>query len=457
MAGPLHRSILLMDSLARGAGFRVKGRRRFALWATVFALAAAPCGGAGALALGPIAEQSGLGQPLRVAVPVVLLAGESLAGECVRLASSSAPQADGVPEITSARLAIETGSAGRRVVVSTQRAVNEPAIRLTLEVGCDRPVRHEYTILLDLVPREAPSWARSAIAPPMSARTAPTAVGAGRSSSVAPATAASGNATIARGTDRAAPAAPEGPGWRPNGLRPQASAREVASAGASNRTSAPRLTVSRGSAAAPSSDPDSRTPSEALDEQEQVLRNRIAELSVLIQQMQQERIEQLESEVALLELRIRAADAARDAAEKAARAGPSAAMTRWFDPYGPWIAAALGIALIVLAGVAWKHRRQAVAGVQPRGALATAFVPTVLGEVDSVADPAPPSRRTNTQGLDTPSRSRTPHAGPDLPARPLPRSAAAEIASVHDPEFDAELSHHRTRGGQGRSSRAGRR
>lgn len=450
MAGPPQRSILLTDSLANRRSLGAKVRRRFALWAPVFALAIAPCGSANALALGPIAEQSGLGRPLRVAVPIALQAGERLTGECVRLVSSSAFEDDGVPEIASARLAIETGSQGRRVVVSTQRAINEPAIRLTLEAGCGQPVRREYTILLDWVPDQATSSFGPTPPPPMAARPSPSSFRGWRPAYAASEAAA--NRNIARGTDHATPGARERVA-----RRPQAYAGEVDSAGASKRAPEPRLTVSRGAGAAPGSDPDSRAASEALDEQEQILRNRIAELSVLIQQMQQERIEQLESEVALLELRIRAADAARDAAEKAARASPLAAITRWFDPYWLWIAPAIGIALIVLAGVAWKRRRQAVAGVQPRATFAMAFAPTVLGEGDSVAGPAPPSRRTGPQGIETPSRPHTPHAGPDLPARPLPHNAAAEIASVHDPEFDAELSHRRMHGGQQRSSRTGRR
>src|SRR6266550_83102 len=91
-----------------------------------------------ALMLDAIAEQSLLGQPFRVVVPVVVQPGEELSGECIKVIPSRVEAGDSVPGIAWGRIAMERVAASTRLVITTGLAVNDPAMRMTLEVGCDR-------------------------------------------------------------------------------------------------------------------------------------------------------------------------------------------------------------------------------------------------------------------------------------------------------------------------------
>ena len=111
----------------------------------VSVLAPSPATAAG---LGQVTQQSALGQPLRVVVPVILGAGEELPTECFKLASA-AGDADGIPQILFGRVVVERTAAGTQLVVSNSRSVNDPVVKLTLQAGCDVAVRREYTLLMD--------------------------------------------------------------------------------------------------------------------------------------------------------------------------------------------------------------------------------------------------------------------------------------------------------------------
>jgi hypothetical protein len=99
-----------------------------------------------AVALGNIAQQSSLGQPLRVIIPVALNAGETLTTQCLKLVRNPEP---GAPQLMAGRVSVERTATATRVVVTTPKAIDEPAMRLSLEAGCSGTVRREYALLLD--------------------------------------------------------------------------------------------------------------------------------------------------------------------------------------------------------------------------------------------------------------------------------------------------------------------
>jgi hypothetical protein len=99
-----------------------------------------------ALALGNIALQSSLGQPLRVVIPVALNNGETLNTACLKLVRD--PVA-GTPQLMTGRVSVERNAANTRLIVTTPRPVDEPALRLSLQAGCGDTMRRDYVLLLD--------------------------------------------------------------------------------------------------------------------------------------------------------------------------------------------------------------------------------------------------------------------------------------------------------------------
>jgi hypothetical protein len=99
-----------------------------------------------ALALGNIALQSSLGQPLRVVIPVALSNGETLNTSCLKLVRD--PVAD-TPQLMTGRVSVERNAANTRLIVTTPRPVDEPALRLSLQAGCGDTMRRDYVLLLD--------------------------------------------------------------------------------------------------------------------------------------------------------------------------------------------------------------------------------------------------------------------------------------------------------------------
>jgi hypothetical protein len=100
-----------------------------------------------ALALGDAAALSSVGQPLRVAIALTPTAGDSFAADCFTLAE---PPGTGLPAIVTAKVSLERGAAGPRLIVTTTQVINEPALRLAVESRCGTPSRRDYVLLLDL-------------------------------------------------------------------------------------------------------------------------------------------------------------------------------------------------------------------------------------------------------------------------------------------------------------------
>ncbi|MBI3149311.1 MAG: hypothetical protein HYZ17_12450 [Betaproteobacteria bacterium] len=106
--------------------------------------------GAAALGLGEIASQSSLGEPLRLTIAVIADPGDDLRAECFQLAPPGRQTGDELPQLNSARFAIEGTSGGRRLVVSSPRPINEPILRVVLRAGCEQnALVREFVLLLD--------------------------------------------------------------------------------------------------------------------------------------------------------------------------------------------------------------------------------------------------------------------------------------------------------------------
>ena len=94
-----------------------------------------------------------LGQPLRLAIPLLGATGDSLDQGCFRVVTPS--RADGLAVISQARIELQTSSSPPLLIVRSSRAVDDPIVRVSVEAGCDNPIRRDYTILLDLPPVQA--------------------------------------------------------------------------------------------------------------------------------------------------------------------------------------------------------------------------------------------------------------------------------------------------------------
>ena len=112
-----------------------------------------------ALALGNMALQSSLGQPLRVVIPVALSDGEILNTSCLKLVRD--PVA-GTPQLMTGRVSVERNAANTRLIVTTPRAVDEPALRLSVQAGCGDTTRRDYVLLLDPQATESSAMVASA-------------------------------------------------------------------------------------------------------------------------------------------------------------------------------------------------------------------------------------------------------------------------------------------------------
>ena len=328
-------------------------------------LAAAVTGILGALAplslaavgLGPIMQQSALGTSLRVVVPVMLAAGEDVPSECFKLAPAQR-DADGIPQILFGRVSVERTPSGTQLVITSPRPVNDPVVRVTIQAGCETSMQREYTLFMDPPAIETPvvaaeSAPREVVAtpqPPPAARGSvrSSARAAGSAARVAPRVAPRGAPTAGSG---------EGAGAARKAAPPKARA---AAKPAPKRPPAvaadrPRLTVSRappeGAAGAATG-----TPTEADRERAQqelansieaetvILRQRIVELTAMVERMQQE---------------VQAQETAQRAAEAAAKAPRPVPEPDWWEANAPLLAAIVGMPLLIAAFLLWNRRRVA--------------------------------------------------------------------------------------------------
>lgn len=122
-------------------------RRRAKLCTVALAVASAfTATPAAALSLGNADVTSFLGQPLQMRVPVVLDDPSDAGSTCLRLINQ--PGGD-VPSLALGRLEVERGVTGSYLRVTTNLPIDEPVLRVVLEIGCTQRVRREFTLLLD--------------------------------------------------------------------------------------------------------------------------------------------------------------------------------------------------------------------------------------------------------------------------------------------------------------------
>ena len=304
------------------------------------------CSGAAvALGLGEIVQQSSLGEPFRVTIPVIVnaedLAGDELAPECFRLVASESQRGTELPQIVYGRATLARNAQGVFVIVTSNAVASDPAMSFTVQAGCKLRIRHEYTVLLD------PPIIREPVADDSAAAL----IAAGTSASArSRTTSQGGTGAAARSPSRTRPSA------TPKALtqagsappsRPTAKASATASIAKGPDDSKPRLTVSRSS--------DDRSPQGASDisrtkSDEEIRREVEAETVVL-----QRRIAELSATLDRMQTELREATAARENAERAV-AKPPAAASAW-QP-GPWLLAlVLLVVVLVLALMLVRSRR----------------------------------------------------------------------------------------------------
>jgi hypothetical protein len=121
---------------------------------------------------------------------------------------------------------------------------------------------------------------------------------------------------------------------------------------------------------------------DALEAETVVLRQRVAELSAMVDRMQEQ--------VRLQEAQQRAADEAAKAAAEAAQSSPWNRAARWWEANWPLVALIVGLPPLIAGGITWKRRRDA-AQVEPwrvGGGAGDRF------ESTSTLAEAPPTRRS---------------------------------------------------------------
>lgn len=109
-------------------------------------------GHAHALGLGAIALQSGLGRPLQGTIPVYGLAADDAGAVCLKsrvLALHGSLLSRPVAELAGS-------GASMMVNIRTAESINEPAVLVSVEIGCTSAVRREYQLLLDPLPAALP-------------------------------------------------------------------------------------------------------------------------------------------------------------------------------------------------------------------------------------------------------------------------------------------------------------
>ncbi len=112
------------------------------VWAAVFPV------DAHALSFGRVRSAVTLGQPLSVAVPIILDEGEPLLPECVR-AEVMHGETMWPGNVLRARITQGTVDATRVVRITSTSVVEEPVLTVTLHVGCPTKFTRSYTLLAD--------------------------------------------------------------------------------------------------------------------------------------------------------------------------------------------------------------------------------------------------------------------------------------------------------------------
>jgi hypothetical protein len=101
---------------------------------------------AGALSLGTPQLDSRLGQALDLSIPIRTEPNEDFDSRCIRLVN---PVDDQLPTLTVGRVRIDRDGVLLWARIQSLGPINEPALRLVVELGCTQRVQREYVLLID--------------------------------------------------------------------------------------------------------------------------------------------------------------------------------------------------------------------------------------------------------------------------------------------------------------------
>lgn len=122
---------------------------------SVAALVTGAAGSAHALGLGSLHITSGLGQQFRAQVDVAGADGTNFEPTCFKAKAETAEGAFLAPVMVT----LSSRGSTRILILSTRQNLQEPAIKITVDMGCDIQLHREYMILLD-PPQFAPAALR---------------------------------------------------------------------------------------------------------------------------------------------------------------------------------------------------------------------------------------------------------------------------------------------------------
>jgi len=378
-------------------------------------LALLGAGNANAIGLGEITVLSRLGERFRAEVQLIEGAGDNrLLSECFRLSQPIDPEA---PVLTHGRLALERKDGKGRLLISSEQAINDPVLQLSLRAGCGAEIVRNYSVLIDL-PGQAP-------APAFAKRSATDAAAVPPPSS--PASAGS-RLPLAETRQPSAEGPPRLPRRTPLPLRAPAAGRlayRLHISGNDEQGSAPADALALRLAEELSSQRSERTS----DGQRAVFRMEYRLLTTLYERTDAvlslaEQVRNLESSLA--ELQAAAANSARPAVALApagaapqsgrpAAAAPAAsgAAAAPAEPGAWWLELAAVLGLIAL--LTWVLRQRALRPViAPHGLGAEAAEPSLppvaktaaaatVDAVPTVVEPAPPAARRADDTLVVPA------------------------------------------------------
>jgi len=301
-----------------------------------------------AVGLGPVTQQSALGQSLRLVVPVTASTDENIAAECFKLVPSEREMA-GVPQLAFGRISLERTASSAELVITNARPVDDPVLRMTIQAGCESAVRREYVLLMDPPPIDTPLVAAESSRPEATDTSPAQAPPPARTSARASRSSArAGGSTALRGTDDSTRPARKAAAPKP-AAPPRAAQKRPARV-----ADQPRLRVS---SAAPSVTPDAagKVPTEAdLERAQQERANAIEAETIVLQQ----RIVELTAMVERMQQEVRANEVAQRAAEEAAKAAPLARAAAWWSANWPLLMAIVVLPLLLAAGLLWRRRQQ---------------------------------------------------------------------------------------------------
>lgn len=98
-----------------------------------------------AIGLGSLRMQSGLNQPLRASIPLIGVDNLDVSASCIKAMLESL---DGI-FIDALQVSLTRNMQATTIMLSLRQAIHEPALKLTVDVGCNNPIRREYKVLLD--------------------------------------------------------------------------------------------------------------------------------------------------------------------------------------------------------------------------------------------------------------------------------------------------------------------